>query len=103
MANYDYVSERLTAYISPRKPTTQAQQTAFEDAVEAQMAYEDEHALEVAPDGVTSVSNDGVSISYADSGSRNALYTQSSISPVAYAYLLNAGLIPGSIPRARRL
>lgn len=103
MANYDYIYERLTAYIAPRTPTTKAQETAFEEAVEAQMAYEDERPKEAAPDGVASISNDGVSVSFSDGGSRNALYTQSSLSPVAYAYLFNAGLIPGAIPRARRL
>ena len=104
MANLtDEVYERLLAYISPRKPATTEQEEAFDDAVAAQVKYETEHPQDVIPQGVTSVSNDGMSVSYADGGSRNALYTQSSISPVAYAYLLNAGLIPGAIPRARRL
>lgn len=102
MANLtDEVYERLLAYIAPRKPETEEQQTAFDNAVAAQAEYETEHPSEVVPEGVTSVSNDGVSISYAEG--RNALYTQGSISPTAYAYLFNARLIPGAIPRARRL
>ena len=101
--NEDHVRERLTAYIYPRAPSTPAQEEAFDTAVEAQIEYETEHPQEAAPEGVASMSNDGMSINYADSGSRNALYTQASISPVAYAYLLNAGLIGGAIPRARRL
>jgi hypothetical protein len=103
MASEDNIRERILAYISPRKPTTPAQETALENAVNAQLEYETENPQEAIPAGVTSVSNDGMSVSYADGGSRNALYTQSSLSPVAYAYLMNAGLIPGAIPRARRL
>ena len=58
---------------------------------------------EAVPEGIASMSNDGMTISYAESGSRSAMYTQASISPAAYAFLLNAGLIGGAIPRARRL
>lgn len=101
--NEDHVRERLAAYIYPRAPSTRAQEEAFDAAVDAQMQYELANPQEVIPEGVASMSNDGMSINYADSGSRNALYTQASISPVAYAYLLNAGLIGGAIPRARRL
>lgn len=101
--NEDYVRERLTAYIYPRAPSTDAQEMAFDNAVEAQMEYEEAHPQEVIPEGVASMSNDGMSVSYMEAGSRNALYTQASISPAAYAYLLNAGLIGGAIPRARRL
>ena len=99
----DEVYERLLAYISPRKPSTAEQEDAFDNAVAAQVKYETDNPQEAIPQGVASVSNDGMSVSYADGGSRNALYTQSSISRVAYAYLLNAGLIPCAIPRARRL
>ena len=101
--NEDYVRERLSAYIYPRAPSTPAPEEAFDEAVDAQMQYEIANPQEVIPEGIASMSNDGMSINYADSGSRNALYTQASISPVAYAYLLNAGLIGGAIPRARRL
>lgn len=101
--NYDYVRERLNAYIYPRAPSTPDQKEAFEYAVDAQIEYETEHPQEVIPEGITSMSNDGVSVSYTESGRRSALYTQASISPAAYAYLLNAGLIGGAIPRARRL
>lgn len=101
--NEDYVRERLTAYIYPRAPSTYAQETAFDNAVEAQMEYEEAHPQEAVPEGIASMSNDGMTVSYAESGSRSALYTQASISPAAYAFLLNAGLIGGAIPRARRL
>lgn len=101
--NKGYVRERLSAYIYPRTPSTPEQKEAFENAVNAQVEYETEHPQEVIPEGITSISNDGVSVSYTESGSRNALYTQASISPAAYAYLLNAGLVGGAIPRARRL
>ncbi len=101
--NEDHVRERLSAYIYPRAPSTRAQAEAFDEAVDAQMQYELANPQEVIPEGVASMSNDGMSVSYMEAGSRNALYTQASISPVAYAYLLNAGLIGGAIPRARRL
>lgn len=100
--NVEYVRERLRAYIYPRCPETEAQRGAFERAVEAQCDFEAANPMDVIPDGVASISNDGMSVTYT-SGGRNAGYTQASIAPAAYAYLMNAGLLPGSIPRARRL
>ena len=38
--NSDYVRERLTAYIYPRAPSDEAQEEAFENAVNAQVEYE---------------------------------------------------------------
>lgn len=100
--NAEYVRERLKAYIFPKAPATAAQEEAFERAVIAQYEYETANPAEAIPEGVASVSNDGVSVSYMQTG-RSAGYTQASIAPAAYAYLLNAGLLPGAIPRARRL
>ena len=41
--NSDYVRERLTAYIYPRAPSDEAQEEAFENAVNAQVEYESEN------------------------------------------------------------
>ena len=65
VVNEDYVRERLTAYIYPRAPATDAQNSAFEAAVEAQMEYEEAHPQEAAPEGIASMSNDGMTVSYA--------------------------------------
>lgn len=100
--NAEYVRERLRAYIYPKTPSTEAQIEAFERAVLAQYEHETVNPVEAIPEGVASVSNDGVSVSYTQTG-RSAGYTQASIAPAAYAYLLNAGLLPGAVPRARRL
>ena len=96
------VRERLLAYIHPRAPITEAQQTAFEKAATAQAEYEESHPMDAIPPGVASESNDGVSVVYRAAHS-NAMYSQMTLSPVAYAHLLRAELIPGAIPRARRL
>jgi hypothetical protein len=101
--NEDYVRERLTAYISPRAPTTQAEQDAFENAVVAQTDYETANSAIGAASGVASISNDGVSVSFDTSRSSGGSYSMQTISPAAYAYLYNAGLIRYSLPTARRL
>lgn len=101
--NEDYIRERLTAYIYPRAPSTREQQNAFEDAVEAQIVYEEEHETLNMPSGVSSVSNDGVSVTFDANRAASAQYTAETICPAAYAYLFNAGLIRHSLPVARRL
>lgn len=99
----DAIRERLTAYIYPNKARTSAQQDAFENAVEAQMEYESKNPMNSILNGAVSVSNDGMSVSYASQGGRSAMYTQATISPAAHALLFNAGLLRSAIPRARRL
>lgn len=99
----DAVRERLTAYIHPNKARSKAQIAAFENAVEAQVEYEAENPMSSMLEGAVSVSNDGVSVSYASRGGKSAMYTQATISPAAYAFLFNAGLLKSAIPRARRL
>lgn len=100
--NEDYVRERLTAYIYPRKPTTAEQSEAFDNAVTAQVEYEtaNDSANEILGD-VTSFSIGNYSESR--SGARGADYTLTTICPAAWAYLFNAGLIKHSLPVARRL
>ena len=97
------VRARLTAYIHPNKARTKAQLSAFEEAVEAQVEYEQSNPLGAALEGALSVSNDGISVTYAGQGGKHSMYTQATISPAAYAFLFNAGLLKSAIPRARRL
>ena len=96
------VRERLLAYILPRRPATQAQQAALENAVEAQIAYEDENGVSGLPGNIAAYSNDGVSMTFAQ-GRSAPTYTSDTISPVAWSILRNAGLIAYSLPTARKL
>ena len=99
--NREYIEARLSAYILPRRPQTPAQEAAFECAVDAQADYEDAVGLADLPAGVTSVSNDGIALTFAQGVSGGA-YTRETISPAAWAYLRNAGLIAYSLPTARK-
>ena len=101
--NAEHVRERLTAYIYPRRPATDEQEAAFENAVLAQVAYEERNEALSMPGGVASASNDGVSITFRSDRAETAEYTVSSICPAAYAYLFNVGLIRHTLPVARRL
>ena len=101
--NSDYVRERLTAYIYPRAPSDEAQEEAFENAVNAQVEYESENETIAAPPGVAAISNDGVSVSFESSRVTGGAYSIHTIAPEAYAYLYNAGLIRHTLPVARRL
>lgn len=100
---YESVQARLTAYIAPNKPITQAQKRAFEQAVEAQAEYESAQ-VQGFPAGAQSYSmtNDGVSVSVTYAGA-GAAYSEQTLSPYAWALLKNAGLLRrGAIPTARR-
>ena len=100
--NEDHVRERLTAYIYPRAPSTSAQEEAFDMAVEAQLAYETENVNEeTIPGNVSNFSIGNYSISFAEA--KAAQYTQRTISPAAWAYLFNAGLLRYELPTARRI
>lgn len=95
------VRQRLLAYILPRVPETEAQHTAMDSAVEAQLAYEAASGLSGLPGNVKSISNDGVSMDFA-SGATDPAYTRDTISPVAWSLLRNAGLIAYALPTARK-
>ena len=99
--NMDYIEERLRAYILPRKPETSAQEEAFENAVAAQAAYEEISGIDNIPAGVTQIRNDGVQMTLA-AGANAGAYTRDSISPAAWAYLRNAGLIAYALPTAKK-
>lgn len=99
----DSVRARLTAYIAPNTPRTDAQEQAFELAVEAQAEYESAQ-MQGVPVGAQSysMSNDGVSVSVTYAGA-GAAYSEQTLSPYAWALLKNAGLLRrGAIPTARR-
>lgn len=95
------VRQRLLAYILPRKPVTDAQEEALEDAIEAQMAYENEAGFSGVPGNVASMTNDGVSVTFTQ-GRASPTYTSETISPVAWSILRNAGLIAYTLPTARK-
>ena len=97
----DQVRERLLAYILPRKPETAAQNTAMDNAVDAQVAWEEESAAAGLPGGVSSIRNDGVSMTFMNSSAQSG-YSRETISPVAWAYLRNAGLIAYALPTAKK-
>lgn len=102
MATYDSVYEQLMAYIHPNMPVTKAQTKAFDSAVEAQLKYENAHEDEQQiPGGISGFSIGNYSVNY--SGARVNQYTQFTLSPAAYAYLFNAGLLRHAMPVARRL
>lgn len=96
----------LTAYILPRKPETDEQQQAFENAVEYQAAMYD--ALSSAMGiyagigGISSVSNDGVSVSFSGTTTSGNSASTEQIDPVARAVLFSAGLLKQSLPYARK-
>ena len=96
------VRQRLLAYILPRRPETAEQETALTKAVEAQIDYESKHGFGDVPGNVSSYSNDGVSVSFAQ-GSHAPYYTSDTISPVAWSYLRNAGLIAYALPTAHKV
>lgn len=96
----DGIRERILAYIAPRAPETETQQTALDRAVQAQLDYEANGFGGVAGN-VASMSNDGVSVSFAQ-GTSAPSYTKDSISPVAWSLLRNAGLIAYSLPTAKK-
>ena len=97
----DGVRQRLLAYILPCVPKTAEQNTAMDNAVEAQVAYETASGLYGLPGNVKSISNDGVSMNF-ESVATDPTYTRDTISPVAWSYLRNAGLIVYSLPTARK-
>ena len=102
MANVTYIEERLRAYIRPRVPVTPAQENALVRAIDAQAAYEDAVGLDGIPSGAQSVSNDGVSITFAGAASTGDGYSNDTIAPAAKAILINAGLIVRSWPTAKK-
>ena len=103
----DSVRARLTAYIAPNVPRTKAQTDAFEDAVTAQIDYEEMlSASQSAPYGAQSysVSNDGTSVSVTYASGVSAGYSDATLHPYTWALLKNAGLLKrGAIPTARRM
>lgn len=101
MTTTEGICERLLAYISPRRPETEAQEAALLQAVEAQEAYEAASGLGGVPGSVRSFSIGDFSASLSDTA-RGPAYTMETISPVAWSVLYNAGLIAYTLPTARR-
>lgn len=101
-ANTQYIEERLRAYILPRRPETAAQEAALQSAVTAQAAFEDANGMGDMPGNVASVKNDGMSMTFRQGYAVADGYTRETISPTAWAYLRNAGLIAYELPTARK-
>ena len=97
----DDVRERILAYILPRRPKTKEQEMALRNAVNVQMEFESTSGLANVPGNVASMTNDGVSVTFAQ-GKVSPTYTSETISPVAWSILRNAGLIAYSLPTARK-
>ena len=98
-------TEFLTAYIFPRKPETDEQQTAFENAVNYQAEMYDMLLNSVGAyagiGGISSISNDGVSVSFSGGSASNSA-SMDQIDPTARAALFSAGLLRQTIPYARK-
>ena len=98
-------TEFLTAYILPRKPETDDQKTAFEKAVVYQAeTYDtllDSMGAYAGIGGVSSISNDGVSVSFSGGSASNSA-SMDQIDPTARAVLFSAGLLRQTIPYARK-
>jgi len=95
------VRQRLLAYILPRRPQTEAQETALSLAVEAQVEFEAVNGLSGLPGNVSAISNDGVSMTFIRGGTAPD-YTRDTISPAAWSILRNTGLIAYALPTARK-
>lgn len=101
MDERDLIEARLLAYIRPNEPATSEAEAAFADAVDAQLAYEQKSGGAELPPGVESLSIGDYSVrAFEPSG---AAYTSASICPVAWAILVNAGLLKRTWPQAQRL
>ncbi len=97
----EMMSERMMAYIFPNELITDAHRTAFDKAVQYQIAHEktiaahasDLGVLEALPDGVSSFTIGTFSMDF-DGGYRKSVsLDRSTICPYAYGVLLRAGLL----------
>lgn len=92
-------TERLELLIYPRTAETEAEADAFNRAVAAQEAFETARGTATVDANVSSVSNDGVSVTYRP-GSGGFM---AGISPDALEILRKYGLLPTGFPQARRI
>ena len=100
MNERERVAERLRAYIHPNVAETDAQEAAFDAAVDAQLTHEQAWNVGEIPEGVKSFSVGNYSVTLdesADTGARGG------ICPAARAILFNAGLLRRAMPVAKRL
>ena len=100
MTHEQGVRERLKAYIYPRSPTTEDEAAALEEAVLAQIAFEEDSGMVEAPGGVSSYTLGDLTVQLSE---RWPAYTRETISPTAWAILRNAGLVRHALPTARRV
>ncbi len=89
------VAQRMTAYIAPRAPCTDAERAAFDSACAMQAEFEASPVagqLAQLPDGVSSFTVNGFSASFNGRG-RGASLFPGGLCPDARAVLFNAGLL----------
>ena len=98
MSEREQVAERLRAYTHPNVADTEEKMTAFEDAVDAQLAYESAREM---PAGVKSFSVGNYSVTLEQSA--GGADGQGTLCPAAWAILFNAGLLHRAMPVAKRL
>lgn len=93
------------AFIAPRVAETETEIAAVGAAVAAQLAYEAALGSALgalgAVDGVTGLVNGDVRVTFAKA--RDSRFENGNIAPLARAALVNAGLLAGYMPVARRL
>lgn len=97
----EHIEERLKAYIHPNTAQTAEQETAFDEAVTAQLAYEASQDAAELPGNIQSLSIGSYSVTVAEPA--GGAYTQATICPAAWATLFNAGLLKRAMPTAKRL
>lgn len=102
--NYESVENmkaRMLAFIFPNKPVTVEQVTAFEQAVMAQLVYEQNNApegealavLKSLPNGVESFTIGTFSMKFDGSYNKNETLSKSTVCPQAYWLLLDSSLL----------
>lgn len=83
--------DRMLAYIVPNSPVTDAQKTAFANAVFAQLIYENSGSQSSIPPSATQFKIGDFSMKL--DGTYSGTLSRRTISPAAYSYLLNTGLL----------
>lgn len=94
------MEEQVRLFIFPNKAKTDAEVTAFNQAVAFQIAHEKSRQDQYGqiPDGVTSFKIGDFSMTFGEGSNKSGL-TQANICPAAYSVLLRAGLLYRGLPR----
>ena len=101
MTQKEYIRERLCAYIHPNVAATEDEVKALNNAVDAQLTYEQSQGDAEIPGNVQSFSVGNYSVTLAEPS--GGAYTKATICPAAWSILYNAGLLRRTLPVAKRL